>query len=90
MEIILLGGSHDGVRLEGIFQDIVYITTRLLDPNDDAFDLRIDEVHCWRFPEDVYIRYRDTRVFKYKHTLHYKPRKDGNQCEIRGCRTKDN
>lgn len=81
IQVKLIGGSRDGVLFEvWTGQPLIYITQAL--SFDDAKELRTsDETIGWKWPEDVYDRKTNTEYI-YRHTVHYKPREDGNQIQV--------
>ena len=69
--VILRGGSRDGEEISvHAWQPFIYVTRKTT--LADSEGLRIDDVHAWKAPEDVYVKNQDGE-FEYDRTVHYKP-----------------
>ena len=80
IEVKLTGGPHNGKAVwVTSFQPYFYLQTPLAAEQINA--LKTDDPHInWKWPEAVYEKASKTE-FRYKHTVHYKPR-EGGQLEI--------
>jgi hypothetical protein len=79
IEVELLGGPLNGKKVAvNSFQPYVYKTLPLSVKQYEA--LNISGSIAWKPPEAVYEKASKTE-FRYKHTVHYKPRHEG-QIEI--------